>query len=310
MTQSSFEERYKKRLASTLKWRRYSFTLMIVMFGLLFLILVQNDPDTKLALLLFWCLALFVGAIPIFLSMRRSKSVVFWVRRFHRGENSRIEQQFLEGAVNPWGKIVTLADSNIHSASGSRSVIWIAAVMGAAMVVADATGLVSPSTMWTTLGLMGVMLWSWIRKGQIGLKSDDWMKRIAKFNQTRSIFASGISGVVLSCPRENDRWREVIESLAPVVDAAVTSVPEHTEQTEWELEILKAALGPDKLIVLTAGGNPPIAALEGLQVIEVPKAGNWWHNYRVSYFGPAWKKATETVLKAIESNRPGTRGSE
>ena len=246
----------------------------------------------------------------MFLSMRRRKAAVFWVRRFHRGEDSRIEQQFLEGAVNPWGKLVTLADSNIHSASGSRAVIWIAVVMGTAIVVAAATGLIPSTTMWTTLGFMGVMLWSWIRKGQIGLKTDDWMKRIAKFNQTRSILASGLSGVVLSCPRDNDRWREVIASLAPIVDAAVTSVPEHTEQTEWELEILKAALGPGKLIVLTTGGTPPIAALEGQQVIEVPKAGNWWHNYRVSYFGPAWKKATETVLKAIESNRLGTCDAE
>lgn len=310
MQQSRLEDHYKKRLANALRLRRYAFTLMIVMFGLLFLILVQNDPETKLALLLFWCLAIFVGAIPMFLSMRQRKSVVFWVRRFHRGENSRTEQQFLEGAVNPWGKLVTLADSNVHSASGSRGAIWISVAMGAVILLAAATGVINSAVLYPTLGFMGVMLWSWVRKGKIGLKSDDWTKKLAKFNETRSVFASGLSGIVLSCPRDNNRWREVIESLAPVVDAAVTSVPEHTEQTEWEIEILKAALGPGKLIVLAIGGVPPIAALEGLKVIEVPKAGNWWQNYRMSYFGPAWKKATETVLKAIESNRPGTRDAE
>lgn len=178
--------------------------------------------------------------------------------------------------------------------------------MGAGMVLAAVTGLINPAALYGFFGFIAIMLFSWVRKGKIGMKPENWRKKLAKLNQTRSIFASGLSGVVLSCPRDSDLWREVIESLAPAADAAVISIPEHTPQTEWELEVLKAALGPGKIIVLTESGTPPIGALGGLQVIEVPKAANWWHDYRVSYFGPAWKKAVETVLRAIESNRPGT----
>jgi hypothetical protein len=101
----------------------------------------------------------------------------------------------------------------------------------------------------------------------------------------------------------------VIENLAPVVDAAVISVPENTPHVEWELATLRAALGDGKIIVLTDAGTAPAVATEMLEVIQVPKPVSWWHDYRVSYFGPAWAGAMRTVLRAIENDRPGQRSN-
>jgi hypothetical protein len=123
------------------------------------------------------------------------------------------------------------------------------------------------------------------------------------------VVAAGLSGTVLNCPVDTDLWRDVIESLAPVVDAAVISVPENTPHVEWELTTLRAALGDGKIIVLTDAGTTPAVATERLQVIQVPKPVSWWHDYRVSYFGPAWAGAMSTVLRAIENERPGPEGN-
>jgi len=304
----NFEERVQKRLANSVKLRRFAMTLSAVLLvvGIAFEL---AEGDSKLYLAILWFLILFAGAIPMLVSMRRRRSVVLWVRRFHRGEQSRMEQQFLEGAVNPWGRLVTLADSNIHSASASRSAIWIMAIMGGGAVLAAALGLINSSTLYFSLGFGAFLVWNWIRKGRAGLKSDDWTKRLATLKNARSVVAAGLSGVVLNCPPDTDRWREVIQSLAPVVDAAVISVPENTPQLEWELATLKASLGPGKIIVLTSGGIPPVAAMEMLQLIEVPKPVSWWHDYRVSYFGRAWRSAMTTVLRASESGRPGPEGN-
>ena len=271
----------------------------------LFIALAFADADSKPAILIILFLVIFVGCIPALISIKRRRSVVIWVRRFHRGEQSRMEQQFLEGAVNPWGKLITLADSNIHSASASRAAIWLTVVMVGGLGLAAALGLVPPFVFYPALGYAGFMLWNWMRQGKVGLKSDDWTKKLDLVKKSRSVLASGLSGTVLNCPVDTDRWREVIQILAPVVDAAVISVPENTPHVEWELATLRAALGDGKIIVLTDAGNPPAVATEMLPTIEVPKPVGWWHDYRVSYFGPAWAAAMKTVLRAIENDRPG-----
>src|SRR5271170_5219410 len=174
----NFEERVQNRLANSVKLRRFAMTLSAVLLvvGIAFEL---AEGDSKLYLAILWFLILFAGAIPMLVSMRRRRSVVLWVRRFHRGEQSRMEQQFLEGAVNPWGRLVTLADSNIHSASASRSAIWIMAIMGGGAVLAAALGLINSSTLYFSLGFGAFLVWNWIRKGRAGLKSDDWTKRLA-----------------------------------------------------------------------------------------------------------------------------------
>jgi hypothetical protein len=307
MPQSTSEERVQKRLASSLKLRRYSMAFTAMML-VLFIALALADDDAKMYVLIVLFLVIFAGAIPSLISIKRRRSVVIWVRRFHRGEQSRMEQQFLEGAVNPWGKLITLADSNIHSASASRAAIWLTVIMVGGLGLAAALGLVPPFVFYPTLGYAGFVLWSWIRKGKVGLKSEDWTKKLDHVRKSRSVIAAGLSGVVLNCPVDTDRWRDVIETLAPVVDAAVISVPENTPHVEWELATLRAALGDGKIIVLTDAGTTPAVATEMLQVIEVPKPVSWWHDYRVSYFGPAWAGAMRTVLRAIENARPGQEG--
>jgi hypothetical protein len=301
---SNFEERVQKRLASSLKLRHYSMAFTAVLL-VLFIALALADDDTKPYILILIFVIIFAGAIPSLISLKRRRSVVIWVRRFHRGEQSRMEQQFLEGAVNPWGKLITLADSNIHSASGSRSVIWLTVIMVGGLGLAAAFGLVPPFVFYPVLGYAGFVLWSWMRKGKVGLKSEDWTKKLDHVRKSQSVIAAGLSGTVLNCPVDTDRWRDVIATLAPVVDAAVISVPENTPHVEWELATLRAALGDGKIIVLTDAGTTPAVSTEMLQVIEVPKPVSWWHDYRVSYFGPAWAGAMKTVLRAIESDRPG-----
>ena len=267
--------------------------------------LALADDDSKPYVLIFMLLVIFAGGIPALISLKRRKSVVIWVRRFHRGEQSRMEQQFLEGAVNPWGKLVTLADSNIHSASGSRAVIWLMVVLVGAEGLAAAMGLINPMIFYTGLGFGGFFVWIWVRQGKVGLKVSDWTKKLEVVKKSRSIAAAGLSGVVLNCPVDSDLWREVIVSLAPVVDAAVISVPENTPHVEWELATLRAALGDGKIIVLTDAGTAPAVDTGMLPIIQVPKPVGWWHDYRLSYFGPAWVGAMTTVLRAIENDRPG-----
>jgi hypothetical protein len=271
--------------------------------------LVLADDDTKPYILLVSLVVIIAASIPLLISLKRRRSVVIWVRRFHRGEQSRMEQQFLEAAVNPWGKLITLADSNIHSASGSRATIWLIVVLVGGEGLAAATGIISPMVFYTSAGFAGFMLWNWVHKGKIALKPKDWTKKLAAVKKSRSIIASGLSGVVLNCPVDSDLWRDVIVSLAPMVDAAVISVPENTPHVEWELTTLSAALGPGKIIVLTDAGVIPAVATEKLPIIEVPKPVGWWHDYRVSYFGSAWAATMTTLLRAIENDRPGPGGN-
>jgi hypothetical protein len=221
-----------------------------------------------------------------------------------------MEQQFLEGAVNPWGRLVTLADSNIRSASGSRSVIWLAAIMTSGGVLAAALGRLNSVNLYFLLAFGGFVAWNWIGRGKVGLKPEDWTKKLATLKKSRSVIAAGLSGVVLNCPPDTDLWRDVIQSLATVVNAAIISVPENTLQLERELATLRASLGPSKIIVLNSGDPALPVAMEPLQTIQVPKPVSWWHDYRVSYFGSAWASAMRTVLRAIESDRPGPQGNQ
>jgi len=303
MPTADFAERVQKRLASSLRLRRYSMALTAVL-PVLFIVLALVDDDSKPYVLIFLLLVIFAGCIPALISLKRRRSVVIWVRRFHRGEQSRMEQQFLEGAVNPWGKLITLADSNIHSASGSRSAIWLLVILVGAEGLAAALGLINPMIFYTGLGFAGFLAWNWARQGKVGLKPADWTKKLDHAKKSRSVAAAGLSGVVLNCPVDSDLWREVIMSLAPVVDAAVISVPQNTPHVEWELTTLRAALGDGKIIVLTDAGTTPAGDTAMLPIIQVPKPVGWWHDYRMSYFGPAWANAMTTVLRAIENERP------
>lgn len=271
----------------------------------LFIALALADDDSKMYVLIALLLVIFGGCIPALISLKRRRSVVIWVRRFHRGEQSRMEQQLLEGAVNPWGKLITLADSNIHSASASRAALWLTVVLVGAEGLAAALGYLNPLIFYTGLGFGGFLLWSWMRQGKVGLKSEDWMKKLDHVRKSRSVIAAGLSGTVLNCPLDTDRWRDVIATLAPLVDAAVISVPENTPHVEWELATLRAALGDGKIIVLTDAGTTPAFDTGLLPIIQVPKPVGWWHDYRMSYFGPAWAGAMKTVLRAIEKERPG-----
>jgi hypothetical protein len=168
MPTSNFEERVQKRLTNSVKLRRYSFTLSAILL-VLGIVLELAEGDSKMYLAILWFLLLFVGVIPVLVGMKRRRSVVLWVR-FHRGEQSRMEQQFLKGAVNAWGRLVTLADTNIRSASASRSVIWLMAIMCGAAVLAAALGLIRPLTLYGGLGFAAFYAWTWIRKGRAVLR--------------------------------------------------------------------------------------------------------------------------------------------
>ena len=101
MPTANFEERVQKRLASSIRLRHYSMALTAAL-PVFLAALVLADDDSKPYILIIFLLVIFAGCIPSLIALKRRRSVVIWVRRFHRGEQSRMEQQFLEGAVNPW----------------------------------------------------------------------------------------------------------------------------------------------------------------------------------------------------------------
>ena len=74
---------------------------------------------------------------------------------------------------------------------------------------------INPMIFYTGLGFGGFFVWIWVRKGKVGLKVADWTKKLEVVKKSHSVFAAGLSGVVLNCPVDSDLWREVIESLAP-----------------------------------------------------------------------------------------------
>jgi len=71
----------------------------------LFIVLALVDDDSKPYVLIFLLLVIFAGCIPALISLKRRRSVVIWVRRFHRGEQSRMEQQFSRRRGKSLGKI-------------------------------------------------------------------------------------------------------------------------------------------------------------------------------------------------------------
>lgn len=300
------EKRVQEKLAKSLQLRRYSFTFSTVL--LLLLIGVELcEGAAKGYLLVLWFLILFCAVVPIYKSFKRRRSLVLWIRRFHRGPQSRLEQQLLEGAVNPWGRLVTLADSNIQSASGTRSVLWIVTVLGLLTIAGAALGLIRQEVVYSSAAFLAFYTFRWMTRGKTGLQTGDWMQKLASL-KSRSL-PPGLSGVVLNCPQDSELWRNVIENLAPLVDAVVISAPENTPQLEWEMKTLGHSLGSSKMIVLKHHTIPQDLSLEPMQELEVPNPVSWWHDYLISYFGASWKKAMSIVLRAIESDRPNPGAS-
>ncbi|HEX4964521.1 MAG TPA: hypothetical protein VF173_27140 [Thermoanaerobaculia bacterium] len=138
----------------------------------------------------------------------------------------------------------------------------------------------------------------WISSGRVEMKPHDWMQQLSSL-RFKSL-PPGLSGTVLKCPQDSELWRDVVRYLAPLVDAAVISAPQNTPSLDWEVKTLRDSLGSRKMIVLKSHDSSPCISVEGMQVIDVPTPGSWWHNYRVSYYGSAWKKATSIVFNAIE----------
>ena len=124
---TNLEQRIQDRMTRSLRNRLFSFRFMTVMLAAMLIIVVFAHGDTALYLIRgvdAYPLRRPCGSAIPGRSLPR-RSVVLWIRRFHRGAESRHEQQILEGAVVPWGRLITLADSNVKSAAGSRSVVWI-----------------------------------------------------------------------------------------------------------------------------------------------------------------------------------------
>jgi hypothetical protein len=193
-----------------------------------------------------------------------------------------------------------LADSNLESASAARAATWLAPFLLLFLAAGWIFGwgvevsCISAGAAWSIASFM--------IRGRAELRAGDWRQALASL-QSRSR-PPGLSGVVLKCPQDSELWRDVIKYLAPVVDAVVISAPEDTPQLEWEVKTLQARLGSSKMILLKQCNIFPRLAGEAMPAIDVPDSGSWWHNYRVSYFGAAWKQAMTTILRAIESDRP------
>lgn len=155
--------------------------------------------------------------------------------------------------------------------------------------------------MLSTAIFAAVMTLLWVVQGKIKLTPENWEKKLSLLRSRR--LPAGLSGIVLNCPQDSELWRNVIDYLAPLVDAAIISAPERTAQLDWEVTRLQPVLGFPKMCLLKSAATATHSIPDGINVIDVPARGSWWRNYRVSYFGTAWKTATAAILRAIEHER-------
>jgi hypothetical protein len=131
------------RMRKLLLWAEAVIGLPLMLAGF---ILTRSAPDSPVALLLI--LAPFIVALPMVfhrlaIFRKRPRSVVLWVRRFHRGKRSAAEQLLLEFAVTDWGQLVTLADESVDTDAATRMMstwkyVVVALVVGGIMIIAVA----------------------------------------------------------------------------------------------------------------------------------------------------------------------------
>ena len=87
--------------------------------------------------------------------------------------------------------------------------------------------------MLSTAIFAAVMTLLWVVQGKIKLTPENWEKKLSLLRSRR--LPAGLSGIVLNCPQDSELWRNVIDYLAPLVDAAIISAPERTAQLDWEV---------------------------------------------------------------------------
>lgn len=242
---------------------------------------------------------LLIGMMVHHSSMIRRHKVL-WIRRFHRGSQSHCEQSFLESVVAPTGRLITLADSDLQNWAGarlSRFLFITIAIFSAACLVGKAFGLgVSKEALiglFIGVGTGGRL----VDGGQIKLTKANWEKQLHSLLHKKSL-EMYLGGAVLTCPQNSEIWREVIESLAPSVEAVIISATECTPQIEWEVRTLRTALSARKMVIFETGGDlSRLPIFEGMSILDVPG--------KVPRFprGETWKSAAAIIGAAINASR-------
>jgi hypothetical protein len=278
--------------------------------GLLGLIRFRTAPESLVALLLL--AAPFIVGIPfviyrLLVFRTQGRSVVLWVRRFHRGQQSTVEQALLEYAVTDWGQLVTIADDSVDTDAATRMMLgW---KYFAVVVVVFAVALVGVAKVGVEGfigGIIGCLIFLRILRKRARVNFSDTVAELPNTLARIRARKLPISGsTVLKCPRDSDLWRQVILDLSQTIDAAVVSAAENSTNVDWEIQTLTGTLGRDKIIVLTNGTGdtqslPP--GLVGAGIIEVPPKMRWWPGAR------PWRSAAITLGSAILARRKPEAG--
>jgi hypothetical protein len=187
-------------------------------------VLMRRHPESALSVL--FVLAPFVAAAPfvihrLVIDRTRARAVVLWVRRFHRGKRSTVEQTFLEFVITDWGQLITLSDTVVDEDSASRMMLtWKYCVIVA--VFAGIAWLISGLGL---NGLIGTLIgFGWVlrrraKRARVNLASDSLeVGKMVDAIRKRKLPSAG--SVVLRCPRDGELWRRVITELSERADAA------------------------------------------------------------------------------------------
>ncbi len=192
---------------------------------------------------------------------RRPLSVVLWLRRFHRGAYSRDLLRFWEGAVSPWGQVITLTDDDVRRPATALITVTL---IGVAMV---------PLFLWLRSPVMNfnnfavnlafdiflsvlftsTVLFSIMKFSVTGLRHRSQLPRILRHTRRirsqKFLVWSGGSGTIQCPPDNDDLWRLAVSTLAPEVGAIIVDIGEElSANVEWEAGELVRVCGPERLI--------------------------------------------------------------
>jgi hypothetical protein len=192
---------------------------------------------------------------------RRPPSVVLWLRRFHRGAHSRDLLRFWEGAVQPWGQVITLTDADVRRPMTSLILLVILNIVAVPMFL----WMISPSLHLSNLAfavalsscvslLVSSPFFFLIMKLSVtNLRYRSQLARILRHTRRirsqKLLIWSGGSATIQCPPDDDDLWRMAISTLAPEVGAIIVDFGEGlSANMEWEVRELSRVCGPARLI--------------------------------------------------------------
>jgi hypothetical protein len=202
-----------------------------------------------------------------FMRGKRPLTVVLWLRRFHRGSQSRGLLRFWESVTRPWGHVITLSDEDVP-ASMTVNMVFLCATIVPAILIAFRRRM-TPERMIegffvlacfasayavAVLFLIGMGAITKLRKPS-SMKSV--LRLVRRLRGDKILQWSGGSGVI-RCPRDDDEiWQAAISTLAPEVGVVVIDYGNGpSDRIDWEVETLLRICGREKMILAIPESGP------------------------------------------------------